>query len=72
MSNCPNCGAPIVSSKCEYCGTVHGRDVSSNDPCLYVEFNKEAILHKTINERLYESGIFTANELRRLAGMFNV
>jgi len=20
--NCPNCGAPITSSKCEYCGTV--------------------------------------------------
>lgn len=22
MSNCPNCGAPITSSQCEYCGTV--------------------------------------------------
>lgn len=20
-TNCPNCGAPITSSKCEYCGT---------------------------------------------------
>ena len=22
LTNCPNCGAPITSSKCEYCGTV--------------------------------------------------
>lgn len=22
MSNCPNCGAPIVGNKCEYCGTI--------------------------------------------------
>lgn len=21
-TNCPNCGAPIVGSKCEYCGTA--------------------------------------------------
>lgn len=22
MTNCPNCGAPIVADQCEYCGTV--------------------------------------------------
>ena len=22
ISNCPNCGAPIIGNKCEYCGTV--------------------------------------------------
>lgn len=22
MKNCPNCGAPITSNKCEYCNTV--------------------------------------------------
>lgn len=22
LTNCPNCGAPITGSKCEYCGTV--------------------------------------------------
>lgn len=21
MTNCPNCGAPAVGSRCEYCGT---------------------------------------------------
>lgn len=22
VTNCPNCGAPITKSKCEYCGTT--------------------------------------------------
>jgi len=22
LTNCPNCGAPITSCRCEYCGTV--------------------------------------------------
>ena len=26
MTNCPNCGAPIIGRICEYCGTVHWRD----------------------------------------------
>ncbi len=21
--NCPNCGAPIISERCDYCGTLH-------------------------------------------------
>ena len=23
--NCPNCGAPITGSACEYCGTAHAK-----------------------------------------------
>lgn len=26
QTNCPNCGAPITSYKCEYCGTVFDRN----------------------------------------------
>lgn len=22
MTNCPNCGAPLVGGRCEYCGTL--------------------------------------------------
>lgn len=22
MTNCPNCGAPLVGGRCEYCGTI--------------------------------------------------
>lgn len=35
MSNkCPNCGAPIINGRCEYCGTVfdrHGTATLSTD-----------------------------------------
>lgn len=27
MTNCPNCGAVITGSKCEYCGTVFDKSV---------------------------------------------
>lgn len=27
MTNCPNCGAPIQTSVCEYCGTVFNMDI---------------------------------------------
>lgn len=43
MTNCPNCGAPIVAAKCEYCGTVF-----SNLP----QFDKKISLLKSINRHL--------------------
>lgn len=30
MTNCPNCGAPIIGRICEYCGTVHWQDNAIN------------------------------------------
>ena len=30
MTNCPNCGAPIVSHKCEYCGTIFSKPAPDN------------------------------------------
>jgi hypothetical protein len=39
-TNCPNCGAPIVGSKCEYCGTVfasHDTTSSSSEQWIRVE-----------------------------------
>lgn len=29
MCRCPNCGAPITGSNCEYCGTVFDADADS-------------------------------------------
>lgn len=40
QTNCPNCGAPITSHKCEYCGTVFDRD------------KEEQILRREKNELL--------------------
>lgn len=50
MSNCPNCGAPIISAKCEYCGTVHD--------AVKHKANIEEI------KKLYEASVLTANQIR--------
>ena len=31
MINCPNCGAPLVGPKCEYCGTTVAPEIFTND-----------------------------------------
>lgn len=34
LTNCPNCGAPIASCRCDYCGTVfHFRDELADIKC---------------------------------------
>lgn len=35
ITNCPNCGAPIVGNECEYCGTIF------NDIQEKYQFNHE-------------------------------
>lgn len=36
MTNCPNCGAPISGTKCEYCGTafLDMVDISTGGTCI--------------------------------------
>ena len=43
MTNCPNCGAPITGSKCDYCGTVFQKNSSPGIP-----YNGELIKKKKI------------------------
>ena len=35
ITNCPNCGAPVVSNKCDYCGTYifDFSQISLGEPC---------------------------------------
>lgn len=35
ITNCPNCGAPVVSNKCDYCGTYifDFSQISMGEPC---------------------------------------
>lgn len=57
MTNCPNCGAPIISNKCEYCGTVHKR-VTSCHETLKCEVDKlRAINNALKTEVLYEQAL---------------
>lgn len=41
-TNCPNCGAPITSHKCEYCGTVFDRDKEEQ----ILQHEKDELLQK--------------------------
>mgnify|MGYP004657774481 CR=1 FL=1 len=42
MYNCPNCGAPITGTKCEYCGTVFNAEAANraadgNEHCVKLD-----------------------------------
>lgn len=36
--NCPNCGAPVRGSECEYCGTIFERTISYEEYNIEVNF----------------------------------
>ena len=79
MTNCPNCGAPITGSTCEYCGTVFPRRYHSDDEYTLLEAKNKCLEdQKVIKElydsaifamRAYSSGIFTENEARKHIGL---
>lgn len=45
-TNCPNCGAPIESERCPYCGTII-YDFAN------VSFDKPSYIRLKVNNRLY-------------------
>lgn len=59
IGNCPNCGAPIRGDECPYCGTVFTRKHSGFD--IY-DTNGDYVA------TLYENGLLTANEARKMYG----
>ena len=79
MKNCPNCGAPITSSTCEYCGTVFPEMQDTIKAKTFLELENEYLKRNMAIEKLYEqaifamraysSGIFTANEAREYIGL---
>lgn len=60
MTNCPNCGAPIVADQCEYCGTVFYTPKQCD--------HNDILANHNTAERLLASGVITANEARELLG----
>lgn len=54
MTNCPNCGAPIVANKCEYCGTVF---TSSPVPSAKVGYCTETITYLRLKNQLLQRQI---------------
>ena len=64
MTNCPNCGAPITSHQCEYCGTIFNMPkLCSHDDIFSMYKNAE---------RLLVSGVVTINEARELCGLSRI
>lgn len=54
LKTCINCGAPIISEKCEYCGTVYVHDrTSAQEAQLMAELQK-TVLEICISRQLEE------------------
>lgn len=54
ITNCPNCGAPVVSNKCDYCGTYifDFSQIKMGEPCwVSVELGDghKRLLHVILN-----------------------
>ena len=54
IKNCPNCGAPVVSNKCDYCGTYifDFSQISMGEPCwISVDLGdgSKKLLHVILN-----------------------
>ena len=60
MTNCKNCGAPLVNGKCAYCRTEYGDNQDGitwyMDPMI-------------INSKLFSLSLMTPNEARKLSGL---
>lgn len=77
MTNCPNCGAVITSSQCEYCGTIFELDKRFSDKFIVkiggkITQKKIKKLEEQLNKALLEDnlillnrGLITINELRK-------
>lgn len=59
LGNCPNCGAPIQEDECPYCGTAFTKKRSGFG--IY-DTNGDYVA------TLYENGLLTANEARKMYG----
>jgi len=53
MTNCPNCGAPVTSYKCEYCGTVFERLMEAE----YLKSKTEELKQSLYVKSLYAEAI---------------
>lgn len=56
MINCPNCGAPITGTECEYCGTLFGHRLTQSESLAMV-----------LDE--IDNAMLTPNEARKLLGL---
>lgn len=83
MKNCPNCGAPIETAKCPYCGTLFidfGATLSKRLLRSTVEDWRTTIHPEAVSigqivdraDKLMQNGILSSNEVRGLIGFMPV
>ena len=55
VTNCPNCGAPITKSKCEYCGTTFDDDLEERRNKLLAEMDmcRQIEMHEYILSQMH-------------------
>jgi RecJ-like exonuclease len=59
MNSCPNCGAPINSVRCSYCGTVFGRarDDVSDAAATLLRLKHASLVHSMAVAKMYQDAI---------------
>lgn len=69
FTNCPNCGSPIVSDKCEYCGTTFYDFASleiGKPAYIKIRYNGQPFIAKAILENI---SISMSRDTRATASM---
>ena len=57
MTNCPNCGAPIMSWKCEYCETVFDTSKAPKAKSELIEAKTRSLANAEEIKILYENAL---------------
>ena len=74
LLNCPNCGAPISGSKCEYCGTIFSenrdddlKDLNEKISLAMLNISQYSQTHDILNSigPLHYNGILSCNDIRQ-------
>lgn len=74
LLNCPNCGAPITGSKCEYCGTIFSenrdddlKDLNEKIKPVMINISQWELTHSILNSiaPLHYNAILSCNDIRQ-------
>lgn len=80
LLNCPNCGAPIKGSKCEYCGTIFSEkydddlsDLNEKIRLATINISQYEQTHNILNSigPLHYNAILSGNDIRQITQISN-
>lgn len=74
MTNCPNCGAPIVAAKCEYCGTVFSNlpQFDTQRSCVIGDINLLKSINRHLEQQIMIEELYTSvlKAMRNYGGQY--